>query len=203
MNDIIINWQKLNKGIPRGNSSAEDRAPTVEEIQKLLEYPERRIKPIVLILLSSGIRVGAFETLRWKHITSITDKDKETGTGNIVAAKMIVYPGDKEEHFTFITPEAYGAVKEWMDFRESFGEKIKSESWIVRDIWQTTIVTYGAKWGLATMPKKLQSSAIKRLIDRALWEQGIRHQLKMKKEDMNLKPFMGLENFLKLIVSKL
>jgi hypothetical protein len=28
------------------------------------------------------------------------------------------------------------------------------------------------------MPKQLQCSAIKRLIDRGLWEQGIRHQLK-------------------------
>ena len=193
MNDIIINWQKLNKGIPRGNSSAEDRAPTVEEIQKLLEYPDRRIKPIVLILLSSGIRVGAFETLRWKHITSITDKE----TGNIVAARMTVYPGDKEEYFTFITPEAYCAVKEWMDFRESFGEKIKPESWIVRDIWQTTNVTYGAKWGLATMPKKLQSSAIKRLIDRALWEQGIRHQLKNGERRHEFKTVHGFRKFFK------
>ena len=35
------------------------------------------------------------------------------------------------------------------------------------------------------MPKQLKCSAIKRLIDRALWEQGIRHQLK-NGEDMNL-----------------
>ena len=48
----------------------------------------------------------------------------------------------------------------------------------MRDIWQTTNVDYGAKWGLATNPKKLKSSGIKRLLERALWEQGIRQPLK-------------------------
>ncbi len=48
-----------------------------------------------------------------------------------------------------------------MDFKLSFGEQISDESWVMRDIWQTTNVEYGAKWGLATVPKKLQSSAIK------------------------------------------
>ena len=62
MNDIIVNWQKLKKGIPRGKHAAQERAPTIEEIQKLLEYPDRRIKPIILIMISSGIRVGTFET---------------------------------------------------------------------------------------------------------------------------------------------
>jgi integrase len=62
MNDIIVNWQKLKKGIPRGKHAAQERALTIEEIQKLLEYPDRRIKPIILIMISSGIRVGTFET---------------------------------------------------------------------------------------------------------------------------------------------
>ncbi|MGB6674106.1 MAG: hypothetical protein WBE34_16880 [Candidatus Nitrosopolaris sp.] len=54
----------------------------------------------------------------------------------------------------------------------SYGEKITAESWLMRDIWQTTNVKYGAKWGLATAPKRLNSSGIKRMIERALWEQS-------------------------------
>ena len=64
-----------------------------------------------------------------------------------------------------------------MDFRASYGEKITGESWIMRDLWQTTNMNYAARWGLATNPKKLQGIAVKRLLDRALWEQGIRQTL--------------------------
>ena len=47
----------------------------------------------------------------------------------------------------------------------------------MRDIWQTTNIKYGAKLGLATARKKLKNSGIKRLLERALWEQGIRQTL--------------------------
>jgi hypothetical protein len=123
MNDVTINWLKLNKGIPSGKRAAEDRTPTKDELLKLLEYPDRRVKPIVLLMISSGIRVGAFDHLRWKHIIPLQD-DK----GKTIAARLLVYPGDKEEYFTFITLEAFNAIKDWMDFRASFGEAITGES---------------------------------------------------------------------------
>jgi len=172
MNEIVLNWKKIAKGLPRGREAANDRAPTEEEIQKLMDYPDRRIKPIVTIMVSSGIRIGAFDYLKWKHILPITGEK-----GEILAAKIIVYGGDNDEYYSFITPEAYMAVKDWMEFRSSYGEKISGESWVMRDIWQTTNIVYGANLGLATFPRKLQSSGIRRIIERGLWEQGLRKQL--------------------------
>ncbi len=34
----IINWKKISKGIPSGRKSANDRAPTIEELKKLYVY---------------------------------------------------------------------------------------------------------------------------------------------------------------------
>jgi len=43
MNDVVLNWKKITRGLPRGREAANDRAPTVDEIKKLVEYPDRRI----------------------------------------------------------------------------------------------------------------------------------------------------------------
>ena len=68
MNDIHVSWKKISRGVPRGRQAANDRAPTREEIQRLLEYPDRRIKPVVYTMISSGIRIGAWDFLKWKHV---------------------------------------------------------------------------------------------------------------------------------------
>jgi hypothetical protein len=123
MNDVILNWKKISRGLPSGRRAANDRAPTIEEIQKLVEYPDRRIKPIVYTMASSGIRIGAWDYLQWKHVKPTCNYE-----GEINAAKLVVYSGDREEYYCFITPEAYISLKEWMDFRASYGEKITGDS---------------------------------------------------------------------------
>ena len=42
MNDISISWKKITRGLPKGRKWVDDRAPTLDEIRKIVEYPDRR-----------------------------------------------------------------------------------------------------------------------------------------------------------------
>ena len=181
MNDITekgINWDKISRGLPKVRVVANDRAPTLEEIRKLMEYADRRMKMLVTVMYSSGIRVGAWTGLQLKHVIPVHDSG---------VAKLIVYDGENEQYYTYITPEAHAAIKEWMAYRESYGEKITQNSYLMRDLWPTTdTIADGnnnhnncvATAGLATYPKKVTTDAIQKILNRALKRQGIRQPLK-------------------------
>jgi hypothetical protein len=158
----VIDWENIENSLPQSKSWASDRSPTIEEIRKLVEYPDRAIKPIVFTMCSSGIRLGAWDYLKWKHVIPRTNEK-----GDIVAAKLIVYAEEHDEYFSFLKPEAYFALKEWMDYRFSYGEEISGESWLMRDKFPTVDQQRGRS-GLAKYPKKLGSEAIKKRLLRAL-----------------------------------
>lgn len=191
MNDIILNWVKITKGLPKVKYYSDDRAPTIDEIRKLLEYPDRRLKPIIYTMASSGIRIGAWDYLKWKDIIPIYQKEK------LVAAKIVVYSQDPERYFSFITVEAYNAIKDWMEYRSTFGENITGESWVMRDIWQTSERSYGASFGTAANPQQLTATGIKSLIERALHAQGMWLPLQTGKKRREWQGAHGFRKFFK------
>jgi hypothetical protein len=173
MADLPVSWKKITRGLPRGRRYADDRIPTIEELTKLLEYPDRRIKAVTYTMASSGIRLGAWDYLRWGDVRPIEID------GKIVAAKIIVYAGEDDEYFSFISLEAFKEIQNWMKYRESSGELINDKSWLMRDLWDTR-VAQGR--GLVTCPKKLAPLGIKRLMERAIWAQGLRKKLEPGKK---------------------
>jgi integrase len=194
MNRINVFWDMVKTIIPHDKSASDDRIPTLYEIHKLIEYPDRRIKTIVLIMLSSGIRLGAWDYLKWKHIKPI---EREGEGGKILAAKISVYAGDDEEYFSYITPEAYYSLKEWMDFRASYGEQITPESWLMRNTWKKVNVKQGSRGGLAKKPIKFKGSGIRILMGRAWNIQNVRGILEQGEKRHEFKSTHGFRKFFK------
>lgn len=168
MSDISVPWKKISRALPKVRKYADDRAPTFDEIRKLTEYPDRRMRAIVSTMVSSGIRVGAWDYLKWKHIIPIERK------GHLIAAKIIVYGGEDDEHFSFLSPEAYHELDKWKTFRKMSGENVNEESWVMRNLWNTK---KGYSKGLVSIPERLKSEGIRSLIKEALYAQGIRKKL--------------------------
>jgi len=190
MNDVLLPWKRITRGLPKARRYADDRAPTLEEIQKIVEYPDKRIKAIVSTMVSSGMRLGAWNYLKWKHITPIKRE------GKIVAGKIVVYQGDPEQYYSFITPEAFFELEKWIAFRKESGENITDESWLMRNLWDRNKGSR-RKLGTVTKPKKLQSLGVKRIMETALWTQGLRRKLDPGMKRHEFQADHGLRKFFK------
>jgi len=169
MNNVLeINWKLIYRGLPTVSQvSSTDRIPTIEEIQALIYHKDIRIKVIVLVMASSGMRLGGWNFLKWGHITPI-EQD-----GQIVAAKIIIYAGEPEQYYSYITREAYDALKNWIEYRKRWGEKITENSPVMRDKWEKTNRRYGHNIGSFDNPEKLDSNGIRTMLKRAWKDIGV------------------------------
>ena len=84
-----------------------------------------------------------------------------------------------------------------MNYRQNSGELIDENRWLMRDLWDTEVFMLR---GFATKPKKLASNGIKRLIEKAIWAQGLRKKLQEGKKRHPFQLYIVLENGLKLVV---
>jgi integrase len=126
-NEIALPWKKIAKFYPDDVTNSY-RSYTKDEIKKLLSIADPRDRCIILLMASSGIRVGAIQTLKVKSIKRL---DGEVGI-------VTVYPESKDSVYaTLVTPEFLASLDEYIKYRKSQGEKITDESWLIRDKFAT------------------------------------------------------------------
>ena len=165
MNDLenSLNWWKISKLMPKARKVGLDRAPTKDEIRKLLEHADIRMKALILLLCSSGVRIGSVEHLRWKHLTPVEYQ------GYRFAKLVVPVSKSGEAYTTFITPEAYECLMEYRRAREVEGEEITSESPLIRVV----------KWSRSEskgMPLPADSKTLRNELHK-LWEKsGLREK---------------------------
>src|SRR5436309_2785707 len=69
MNDIILNRNKIARFINTDQIKKKNTGYTSEQIHKILEICDERLKAIILIYASTGIRLAALPSLKIKNLT--------------------------------------------------------------------------------------------------------------------------------------
>ncbi len=197
MNDIILNWRKINKLMPHGNDNAVDEAYTREQIRKMLEYSDLRAKIPILFMASSGMRLGAFVSLSDGCIKPIYD-DK---TGKLLAAHVVAYKGsDDDEYDTFISPEAYHAYEENRNLRIKFGEKITKNSPILLRRFD---ISADGNAAIIDNTKPLALSTVAGILRIVAYKAGIREASENYNDRYNIKIAHGFRKFFSTTLSNI
>ena len=106
------------------------RAYTKDEISKLLSVGDVRDRCIILLMASTGMRVGAIKTLKLKHLTRL---QHESNIG-----LLSIYPESKDHRYNaLMTQECMASIDEYIDYRRKQHEKITEDSYIIRDKFAT------------------------------------------------------------------
>ena len=133
INDIIIRKKKISRFLGEESTRKnKDRAYTIEEIRKLLDHASIRDKALVLLLASTGMRIGAIENLMLKHLAKKVPSNRSSNHPHLY--RITVYENTREEYNTYCTPECAAAIGAYLDYRKrNGGERLTPESPLFRE----------------------------------------------------------------------
>lgn len=131
MNDVLLNKRKVKRFYPPDTKEKDrDRAYTHEEIGQMLLNCDERSRMIVLLMASTGMRIGALHELRLSHLTEIPQYS---------VYKILVYASSpKDTYYTFCTPECKQAIDSYLDYRRRFGDPLRDKAPLIREQFDIT-----------------------------------------------------------------
>jgi integrase/recombinase XerD len=142
MSDVLLNWKKINKMLPRRTKLTGQTKWETDEIREMLDVTNKLVqRALIMVFCSTGCRIGALVEFKVKDISDWAHtKGNAPGTGINIFEKygcktVHMYAGDSEEYTTFLTPEATKALDSFFKYRESKGGLIKPESYVFNSRW--------------------------------------------------------------------
>ena len=121
VNGVMV-WLKLNGRkirrpiLPTPDTENSDRAPTKEELRRMVLNSRLKMKVFLVMAASTGIRARALLGLRWRDI----DFERYSDVVFINIPKEL--SKNRREYYTFATPEAREFLLEWRD--KTDGDKV-------------------------------------------------------------------------------
>jgi len=156
---VILNRKKIYRYLGEEERPIENRGYNTEEIRKMLDVSDEKVRAILLLLASTGMRIRALVDLTMQDLHEVPE---------FKLYKVTVYSDSKERYFTFTTTEAAQAITIYLEYRKRYGEKLTSGSPVFRDQFDRNDPASVHN----VRPMKLRT--IERLISRSLEKSGIR-----------------------------
>jgi len=123
-NRIKVEWDSIEK--PKYEATEIDRAPTTEELQKILLHTYTlRDKSIILCAKSSGLRIGTLLGLNFSDLDFNSFEDVVTVTVRGEKGRKI---GKNEVYLTFFDQEAKQMLLQYVEKRKHQGETITKDT---------------------------------------------------------------------------
>lgn len=158
MNRITLNWEWIRSFKEEHERRVEDRPYTHSEIATLLKNTSIRNRAIILLMASSGPRVGAIPLVRIKDLEPI---DKYG------IYKITYYPKSKNDrYYTFCTPEARSEIDSYLEHRKRWGERITEESPLFRTDWSPAATVHNIR--------PISTDRVRNIINEIAHNSGIR-----------------------------
>src|SRR5215208_270943 len=164
VNDVNLRKKKIARFLGQQSTRKhKDRAYTIEEIRSILEHADIRSKVLVLLLISSGLRIGAVSDLRLRHLRRIEEYN---------LYHITVYENTKDEYYTFCTPECAAMIDNYIEYRQQSGEKIEANTTpLIRERFD---IIEDLKEGSAKRKAKpVQTRGISEIISTLLLKSGV------------------------------
>jgi integrase len=130
--EFNLRMKNLRMHLPPEESIDDDRPYTREEIAQVIQQGcDPRSKVAVLLLCSTGMRIGALHLLRIEDLTKID------GGGEFNLYKIQVYARTPDKYLAFSTPECRVAIDAYLDYRRRSGEQLNDKSPLIREQFNT------------------------------------------------------------------
>ncbi len=157
INDKPINISRVNRFMPEPLKVKKDRGYQPEEILKVLELANERTRALILLLASTGVRLGS--------ISDLTMDDLEDKADNY---KVTVYKNTRQEYITYTTPEAKKALETYFDVRRRDGEVINEKSPVIREQYNRQSLLS------IEYPRHTTKAALSRILEDIIERAGLR-----------------------------
>jgi integrase len=171
LNNVLLNRRIVSRYLGEFKRVVKDKPYSTEQIQTALTNADPRMRMMILILCSTGCRIGSLTDLNLGNLTKIPE---------VGLYRITFYEGTNNEYYTFCTREcATTGIDAYLEFRRRCGERLEfdedTQQWKPEDtpLFRTRF-DYSDSLQ-AKYPQRMNTYSIRTALTTHMTKCGIRH----------------------------